>query len=113
MRVVPSQTGQTGRLVGQGHLLGQLQVEEEIRHVLEGRLVWVELLSLVDGDSLLPGSLHCKLALQLAEVEEPGEDDPRGGRRPETNFLPWLHQSWEDTVVDSETRTTSSRRKSR
>ena len=95
MRNILRETGQTGSLVGWGHLLGQLQVEEEIRHILEGRLVRVELTSLVDEESL--PSIDMELVLQVAEVEEPGEDDLRGGRRPETHFLPWLHQRREDT----------------
>ena len=72
------EAGHTGLLVLIVDLLRQLKVEEEIRHVLDGRLVRVELLPLVDQDSLV-SRLPClhKLGLPLAEVEEPFEDDLR------------------------------------
>ena len=91
---VLGKAGHTGSLVLLIDPLSQSQVEEEICHILEGRLERVELPSLVDQDSLVSGIL-CpdKLALQLAEVEESFKDDLRGGRRLETNFLSWLLQS--------------------
>ena len=67
-----------GSLVLQVERLRQLQVEEEICHILERRLEGVELPSFEDQDSLVSGLL-CpdKLALELAEVEESFEDELR------------------------------------
>ena len=85
---VLGKAGNTGSLVLHVDPLSQSEIEEEICHILKGRLERVELPSLVDQDSLVSRIL-CpdKLALHLAEVEESFEDDLRGGRRLETNFL--------------------------